>query len=285
VVQDRGVRDGGGSAETDASDVFDEPSTWRVEAVLYLGLEGEARMAGAATGVAYPLSLDPIVNALDVGSGSRLCDVGAGLGGPAQWIARRTGASVVAVEQASAAAAGAHKLFPDLDTVRAHAVSLPFGAGGFDAVTLLGVVSLVADLTALLHEVVRVLRPGGRLGVTDLCLVSGPVVQPPDSPNTFRSLADVVEAIERQGFRVSEIAAGKADVTGRWDGVGQRVDQEIERRHHGSPTFRTWVEDRRRLGEAISAGELHVASLVAEHSTRAVTPVGGGGGSPSRPRP
>lgn len=244
-------------------DVFDEPSTWRCAAVQRLGLRDEELMAGVATGVTYPLALEPVVNALDLGRGRRALDVGAGLGGVARWLADRTGAEVIALEPAGAAAAGARHLFPDLVTVRASATSLPFALGRFDAVTLLGVVSLVADLPTLIAEVGRVLRPGGRVGLSDLCLVTGSIERQIGSTNTFRSLALLVDELERSAFSVVELAAGDADAAAGWDAVGRRVDDEIEARHGGSPGFDAWASDRHRLRGAIESGNLHVGSLVA----------------------
>jgi SAM-dependent methyltransferase len=257
-----GLTRGDGSV-TDANEIFDEPSAWRLDAVLRLDLRGEELMAGASTGVGYPLALEPIVSDLQVGPGRRALDLGAGLGGVAHWIASSTGADVTAVEPEQAAVAGARRLFPGLAFVQADATMLPFAGGQFDAVTLLGVVSLVAELRPLIDEVARVLRPGGRVGLSDLCLVAGSVARSVESPNTFRSLANLVDELERSRFTVVELALGAADVPTRWDDVGRRVDAEMSRRHGGSSDFDAWVEDRRSLRDAISDGDLHLASLVA----------------------
>jgi SAM-dependent methyltransferase len=247
---------------TDGVDVFGEPSVWRLEAILRLGLQGEELMAGASTGVGYPIALDPIISDLRLGPRGRALDLGAGLGGISQWMAWSTGADVVALEPEWSAAAGARRLFPGISVVQAEAVVSPFGKGSFDAVTLLGVVSLVDDLPPLIAEVVRLLRPGGRIGLSDLCTVNESIVTEPDSPNTFRSGELIADELERAGFALTEVAGGHADVATRWDDVSRRVDDEMGRQHRGTKAYEIWDEDRQRLRAMIEGGELHLLSVV-----------------------
>jgi len=221
-------------------------------------------MAGASTGVAYPLALRTVRAALAVGRGHRLADLGAGLGGASQWLSTTTGAAVVSVEPSAASADAAARLFPELRMVVADAMAVPITGSSCHAVTLLGVVSLVDDLAPLLEEAVRLLRPGGRLGLTDLCLVDGDVERPGGgSPNTFRSMDVLVDALTERGLDVERLAATDADVDAAWDGVGREVDDEIRRRHGDDPEFERYRDDRRRLAARIEDGALHVGTLVA----------------------
>jgi len=245
-----------------ADEVFDEPSAWQVDAVRRLGLDGEDLIAGASTGVGYPDALEPVLGGLGLGAGSLVLDLGAGLGGVSQWVAERTGAIVVALEPERLAAAGADRLFPGLVVVHADAVRTPFDAGSFDAVTLFGLVSLVDDLDPLLSEVIRILRPLGRIGISDLFLSSGSVAHPRHSPNTFRSMDLVIDRLQLIGCDVVVRLEGATTST-RWDEVGSRVDDEITRRHEGSAALDAWQEDRRRIAESIERGEVHVGSVVA----------------------
>lgn len=243
--------------------VFDEPSAWRLAAARRLGLTGEELSAGLATGVAYPLALRPVADALELRAGDRVLDIGSGLGGAAAWLAGRTRATVVALEPERAAAAGAAAAFADLAVVRGGSDQLPFAPSSFDAVTLFGVVSLVADLAPLGREIRRVIRPGGRIGVSDLVHAEADEVRTDGLPNTFRSLRRLVALLEGAGCRITELAAGAADVDAGWGEISARVDDEIRRRHGREAGFAPWAEDRRRLRDAIEAGELHVASIVA----------------------
>jgi len=245
-----------------ADEVFDEPSAWQVDAVRRLGLDGEDLIAGASTGVGYPDALEPVLGGLGLGAGSLVLDLGAGLGGVSQWVAERTGAIVVALEPERLAAAGADRLFPGLVVVHADAVRTPFAAGSFDAVTLFGLVSLVEDLEPLLSEVIRILCPLGRIGISDLFLTSGSVAHPRHSPNTFRSMDHVIDRLQLIGCDVVVRVEGETTST-RWDEAGSRVDDEITRRHEGSAALGAWQKDRRRIAESIERGEVRVGSVVA----------------------
>jgi len=132
-------------------DVFDEPSQWRHEAILALGLEGEERIAGAVTGVAYPDALAPILAARPEGL-TTIGDLGAGLGGAAEWFRSRSGAAVLAVEPEAPATLAARQLFPQVRIARATAGALPWADGACGVVTLLGVISLLRDPGPALRE-------------------------------------------------------------------------------------------------------------------------------------
>jgi ubiquinone/menaquinone biosynthesis C-methylase UbiE len=66
-------------------------------------------------------------------------------------------------ELAQEAGVGDHVQFHESNVLR-----LPFPAGSFDAVVCVTVLSHVPGAEAAIPELVRVLRPGGRLGVFDL---------------------------------------------------------------------------------------------------------------------
>jgi ubiquinone/menaquinone biosynthesis C-methylase UbiE len=94
--------------------------------------------------------------------GMRLLDVATGTGAVAGAAVRR-GASVVGVDRSPGMLAVARELSPELDVRVAEASALPFERGTFDAVTCGLSVSHFADRDQALYEVLRVLRPGGRL--------------------------------------------------------------------------------------------------------------------------
>ncbi|MCK9901918.1 hypothetical protein CC117_24050 [Parafrankia colletiae] len=109
---------------------------------------------------------------LRIGVGSRALDVGCGVGAPALQVGRDTGASVVGVtvsnEQVRRAngQATAVGLADRLSFRYADASALPFEDGSFDAAWALE--SLIhMDRPVVLREIARVLKPGGRLGLTD----------------------------------------------------------------------------------------------------------------------
>jgi SAM-dependent methyltransferase len=91
----------------------------------------------------------------------RVLEVGCGRGETAEWIAGETGAEVVAVDQSDRM----------VELTRARGIDarvgdvqeLPFGDETFDCVVAAWMLYHVPDLDRGLAEIVRVLRPGGRL--------------------------------------------------------------------------------------------------------------------------
>ncbi|GAA3010021.1 SAM-dependent methyltransferase [Streptomyces fulvorobeus] len=116
---------------------------------------------------------DLMTDRLHIGPGSRVLDLGCGTGRPALRIADRTGADVTGisishkqVERATALAAD-RGLADRVRFERADAMDLPFAAGSFDAVIALESIIHMPDRARVLRQVARVLRPGGRLVLTD----------------------------------------------------------------------------------------------------------------------
>jgi SAM-dependent methyltransferase len=98
--------------------------------------------------------------------GRRILEVGCGAAMCSRWLARR-GARPVAFDLSAGmlghAQAGAGRTGVDVPLVQADAQHLPFRAASFDsAFTSFGAIAFVADSAAVMGEVARVLRPGGR---------------------------------------------------------------------------------------------------------------------------
>jgi SAM-dependent methyltransferase len=99
-------------------------------------------------------------------AGAAVLEVGCGSAPCARWLAAR-GARVVAMDLSGAmlrhARNAAARTGIDPPLVQAHAGALPFADGSFDlACSAFGAVPFVADTAAVMREVARVLRPGGR---------------------------------------------------------------------------------------------------------------------------
>jgi SAM-dependent methyltransferase len=98
--------------------------------------------------------------------GRRVLELGSGAASAARWLATQ-GAEAVAMDLSAGmlrhAALAARSSGVRVPLVQADALALPFTAGAFDTVcTAFGAVPFVADSAAVMREVFRVLRPGGR---------------------------------------------------------------------------------------------------------------------------
>jgi SAM-dependent methyltransferase len=107
----------------------------------------------------------PLLDAVRTGPGVRLLDVGCGPGELAATAVAR-GATAVAVDIAERMVARARGVHPELDVRVADAECLPFPDGAFDAVVANFLIPHLAEPTASLRELARVLKRGGRLAVT-----------------------------------------------------------------------------------------------------------------------
>lgn len=108
---------------------------------------------------------EPLLEAASVRHGSSLLDVATGPG----YVAGRgieRGASVVGVDFSEEMVALAGSLHPSVSFVVADAGALPFADGSFNAVVANFLMPHVSDLPAVVAELGRVLRPGGRLALS-----------------------------------------------------------------------------------------------------------------------
>jgi ubiquinone/menaquinone biosynthesis C-methylase UbiE len=111
----------------------------------------------------------------EIRAGERVVDVGCGAGIDSLIAAKMAGptGSVIGVDmtlamlvKARRSAAEGH--FSNVKFLKGYAESLPVPDGWADVVISNGVLNLMPDKAAALREMVRVLKPGGRLQIGDI---------------------------------------------------------------------------------------------------------------------
>jgi SAM-dependent methyltransferase len=223
----------------------------------------DRRMAAACRGSGNPAALAWLAEGLGLHADTRVIDLGAGLGGPAAWLARRYGCAVVALEPATGAAAGAESLF-ELTVVRGEASAVPFRDDSFDVALLLGVVSVVDDAAAVLREARRV---GTRLGLLDYCAAASGVVRAGGSE--FPPSAALEAAVEATGWNVVQAVDLTVPPPVSWDEAASGLDADI-----GDDAKASEAE----VVAAIDSGRIAARMLIAVRDERA----SGGSGRPGQ---
>lgn len=113
-----------------------------------------------------PLWRTATVKAIDPKAGDRVLDVACGTGTSTAALAKR-GARVVGIDFSAGMIAEATRRHPSLEFVQGDAQALPFGDAEFDAVTVSFGLRNFSDPQLALAEMYRVLKPGGRIVVTE----------------------------------------------------------------------------------------------------------------------
>ena len=240
--------------ESDAMEAeFGTVAGWTEEAVRALGPEYAipagcrgSGSAGALRWLADRVALEP---------GTRFLDAGAGVGGPAGWLAHDRGLRAVCAEPMPDAVGASRRLF-GLPSVVAVSQQLPFADDAFDAAWCLGVLCTTSDKPGALRELRRTLADGGRLGLL-VFVADAPLPPPLPEGNEFPSETELRALLAGAGFRLEETAeADLGDSPEEWTRRADAVEAEVARRHGSDPAFLQAEEQSRRVGRLLAAGAL-----------------------------
>ena len=167
------------------------------------------------------------LDAAPVTAGTRLLDAGCGAG-LLTLLAKLRGATVSAIDASPSLVEIARQRVPDADVREGDLETLPFADDSFDAVAAVNSVFYAADMAVAMRELVRVVRPGGRVVVTawgpaDRCEFlsailprMGPLMPPPPpgapSEHPVAALSKpgaLASVVQQAGLRV--VAEGEVD--------------------------------------------------------------------------
>jgi arsenite methyltransferase len=154
----------------------------------------------------------------DLREGERVLDLGSGGGIDVILSARRVGPTgrafgldmtdeMLALARRNAAEAGAL----NVEFLRGQIEAIPLPAESIDVVISNCVINLAADKPAVFREVSRVLRPGGRMGVTDI--VAEDRLTPAERAEQGSYVGCIAGALSMSEFRAGLDAVGLTDVT------------------------------------------------------------------------
>ena len=117
-----------------------------------------------------------VAQLLDLGPGTKVADIGCGVGGPAINIAKATGANVTGLNfnayqiarcRSAARRAGLERT---CDFLLANYLDVPLADGCFDAAYSFEAICHAPDRELCVAELRRLLKPGGQIALTEWCL-------------------------------------------------------------------------------------------------------------------
>ncbi|MFQ5890329.1 MAG: class I SAM-dependent methyltransferase [Gemmatimonadota bacterium] len=215
-----------------------------------------------------------------LGPGARVLDVAAGSGASAVFLARRFGCEVVGLEYGSRSVATARSGAAETEVAdrvvfqQGDAERLPFADGAFDALICECAFCTFPDKAAAAGEFGRVLRPGGRLGLSDVTR-TGPLPAGPDDLAAWiacigdaRSLAEYRGYLEAAGLVVERVephdealAQMVRDIRGKL--LAAELAAKLKKLELPAADLERAKALARCAGEAVRQGRLGYALLVA----------------------
>lgn len=236
---------------------FDDVAGWTADAVERLG--HRYAVPAACRGSASPAALAWLAEACELSAGTTLLDVGAGVGGPAAWAARRFGVRPVLLEPMPTACRAASRLF-GLPVIAADGRRIPLRTSSIDTAWCVGVLCTVEDKAALLSETHRVLRPGASLGLMVVVARDRRRQLLPDG-NHFPTQGDLAHLLDGAGFTLLEQTPCPGIAPLSWSRRAEEVTAAVAARHRRTPAFELASRQGERLGRLFRSGHLSTQLL------------------------
>ena len=201
---------------------------------------------------------DRFISWLGLTDGGHALEVASGSGGPAVYLADKTGCRVTGIDASESGVATATRRAADLNL--AHRVDfqladanarLPFEDDTFDAVVCIDSMNHLPNRSGVLREWWRVLRSGGRALFTDPVLITGPVTNDELAVRSSVGLFLFVprgfneRLVEESGLSLikqEDVTENAAVISGRWHAARQSrrdalLSIEGEERYEGLQQF------------------------------------------------
>ena len=236
---------------------FDTVAEWTAQVAADLG--PEYYVPAACRGSGQPVALDWLLAGLHPGPGDLLVDIGAGVGGPAAYASGRAGVRPVLVEPEPGACRAAASLF-GAPVLRADATALPLADGSAHLAWCLGVLCTAAGpdaQLAMLLQMRRVVRPGGRIGLLVYLAVTGQLDDPPVG-NHFPTSTGLHSLLRHAGLDVLAVADSQdmPEPPGAWQDRTAAVERELQRRFGRTPQLAAATGQSHRIGHLLNSGQL-----------------------------
>ena len=248
-------------------DEFDTVAEWTARVAADLGQE--YFIPAGCRGSGQPAALDWLLEGMRPRAGELLLDVGAGVGGPAAYAVEHTGVRPVLVEPEPGACRAAARLFGGF-VIQADARRLPFPDAAAPVAWSLGVLCTLdgpQSQLAMLREMRRVTRPGGRIGLLVYMATTPELDDPPEGDHfpTRGQLDALVGSADLLVLHRAQ-ASDLPEASPQWRDRTAAVERELGRRYGDTPQLTEANEQSDRIGRLLRSGELTCELMVLSDS-------------------